>query len=324
MSPIDGKIPHDLAERMFGEQPQGSENVIVCLGDRCLWSFVDPQDIDITMEGGDGIIPSAEPVIPPASDAVIPPFLFCDAGNGCQSSEVPDNLTADDIDLIVGPRPNQNADLVFCTAGGCHWTELEPEDVDRIHGGDGDIQLLAPPNSEEPTTDSTENDPAEVRAGNWFLVPSDIVIECPGLSTVFPVTGEPLPLNVDTLNAGTSIFGSLDQVLNAQGAGLLPPDVVADLTEADDIADELQTTDDAVDPNGLLFTNLSELAIAGETYTETFPVDETGEIDGEVLLVLTFDTDASFFGELTMNIIVPNVGVCDVNMPYTGYFEPDE
>lgn len=157
--------------------------------------------------------------------------------------------------------------------------------------------------------------------GTWYLVPTEVIMACPTISTTVPFSGVPIALEAESLNAGTSVFGQLDQVLTMPGAELLPPELASDIAEADETIDNLQTTNLELDSSGTLFTSIPDIAREGATYIVVMPIDSSGEIPGDVLFTMTFTTDTTFEGDMLINMSLPSVGACEVTMDFTGYFE---
>lgn len=193
-------------------------------------------------------------------------------------------------------------------------------------GAEWHPEALAPPRTESffVRVDAEEPEKPDNCHGVWYLVPGDIVMSCPNLSTTIPVNAVPIPINAESLNTGTSAWGQLDQVLTMPGAELIPPDVTGEIIEADQLIDDLQTTNEELDPLGRLFTRVPDIAQAGASYVVVLPVDSSGMTAGEVLFSMTFSTDEAFTGELLMNLDAPGVGSCEVTMAFNGYFDSGE
>ncbi|MEM9954580.1 MAG: hypothetical protein AAF846_23425 [Chloroflexota bacterium] len=159
-SSLDGELSEGITEILFGERPEEAENVLVCHGSGCNWSHIEAEDVDITL-GGDGIIQPSEIITEPNTNNPLPEIIFCIDGVGCERSEIPPDMTEDDIDIFVGPKPD-DSDTIVCTVGGCQWTPLEPNDLDTIMGGDGDV-----PESTETNAELVVPFTGQARTGVW-------------------------------------------------------------------------------------------------------------------------------------------------------------
>ncbi|NDJ77275.1 MAG: hypothetical protein GYB65_13555 [Chloroflexi bacterium] len=69
-----------------------------------------------------------------------PALVFCESGSGCAYSPISGELSNDDVSLVLGEEDPYGNDVVVCdVAGGCQWANLDPEDLDLVNGGDGEV-----------------------------------------------------------------------------------------------------------------------------------------------------------------------------------------
>lgn len=73
-----------------------------------------------------------------------PAILVCETGAGCQYARMSGEFTAMDLELVLGEENEYGEHgYVVCSLGSpCMWTELSPEDLDLVHGGDGLVEMI--------------------------------------------------------------------------------------------------------------------------------------------------------------------------------------
>ncbi len=73
-------------------------------------------------------------------DGSTPPQLVLCTDGGCRYSPVSGELSTQDLTIALGEPDPHGANVVVCTdSGGCQWSAVTPEDLDLVHGGDGDL-----------------------------------------------------------------------------------------------------------------------------------------------------------------------------------------
>ena len=88
-----------------------------------------------------------------------PAILVC-GDDGCQHTRMSGEFAETDMEILIGEENPYGEDgYVVCSAGPCTWTQLDPADLDLVHGGDGEVDMIFEEEDVEAIDDDTPIDP---------------------------------------------------------------------------------------------------------------------------------------------------------------------